>query len=356
MRPIPRLPLLALGLMALLLGLGAGLVRLGAELPAAFAAQAGAHGVLMVGGLFGVVIALERAVAVGQAWAYAAPLASGLGTVCLLLGQPQFSGGFYLLGSVGLLASTALAATRQPEPFMGVLLGGALCGVLAHLIWLCGAPLVQGLPLAIAFLVLTIAGERMELSRFVPRSRAVEQQLGAILLGIPLAVGLGPDLAPRALGLALMLLAQWLLQHDLARRTVRRQGLTRFIAVALITGYVQLLLGGFLLLIFGLQPGSLAYDAAVHALLLGFVFSMVFGHAPLIGPALLKIQLPFHALFYAPLALLHGGLLLRLGGDALDWLALRRAGAWLSTLAIALFVFTLIWRARARRPRHVLAH
>ena len=42
------------------------------------------------------------------------------------------------------------------------------------------------------------------------------------------------------------------------------------------------------LLGFGLQPGQASYDAALHALGLGFVFSMVFGHAPLIAPALLQ--------------------------------------------------------------------
>ena len=38
---------------------------------------------------------------------------------------------------------------------------------------------------------------------------------------------------------------------------------------------------------------------------LGFVFSMVFGHAPIIFPAVLRVAVPYHPVFYVPLALLH---------------------------------------------------
>lgn len=62
-----RLPLLALGMLALVAGVAGGLARLGghALLPGAAAAW---HGPLMVGAFFGTVIALERAVALGARW------------------------------------------------------------------------------------------------------------------------------------------------------------------------------------------------------------------------------------------------------------------------------------------------
>jgi hypothetical protein len=62
------------------------------------------------------------------------------------------------------------------------------------------------------------------------------------------------------------------------------------------------------------SPGSAAYDAALHALLLGFVFAMVFGHAPIIFPAVLRVAVPYHPVFYVPLLLLHASLALRLAG------------------------------------------
>ena len=88
----------------------------------------------------------------------------------------------------------------------------------------------------------------------------------------------------------------------------------------------------------GLEPGSAAYDAALHALLLGFVFAMVFGHAPIIFPAVLRVAVPYHPGFYAPLVLLHASLVLRIAGDAGGSFELRRWGALLSALALLGFI------------------
>ena len=107
----------------------------------------------------------------------------------------------------------------------------------------------------------------------------------------------------------LVALALWLARCDIARRTVRTAGLTRYIAVCLLSGYVWLAAGGAVILAAGgLVPGSRAYDVGVHALGLGFVFSMVFGHAPVIVPAVLRVAVPYQAAFYAPLLLLHASL------------------------------------------------
>jgi len=120
---------------------------------------------------------------------------------------------------------------------------------------------------------------------------------------------------------------------------VRGRGLTRFIAVCLLSGYVWLAIGSAVILAArGLVPGTASYDAALHAIALGFVFSMVFGHAPIIFPAVLRVAVPYHPTFYLPLALLHGSLALRLAGDAagqLDWI---RVGGLLNALALAAFI------------------
>ena len=95
-----RLPLMALGMAALLGALWGGLLRLGWELPALPSPVAAYHGPLMVAGFLGTVIGLERAVALGRPWAYTAPLCTGLGAIALIAGAP---GG----------AATAPAAPRR---------------------------------------------------------------------------------------------------------------------------------------------------------------------------------------------------------------------------------------------------
>jgi hypothetical protein len=113
--------------------------------------------------------------------------------------------------------------------------------------------------------------------------------------------------------------------------------------VCLLSGYVWLGIGALILLSAGgTLPNSAAYGAGLHAILLGFVFAMVFGHAPIIFPAILGVRLPWHRLFYLPLALLHLSLLLRVAGTLLEAAQLRSYGGALNAVALALFVLGVV--------------
>src|SRR5690606_12931994 len=131
-----------------------------------------------------------------------------------------------------------------------------------------GHPLHSIVPWWLAFLVLTIAGERLELSRFLPPSPGAKAAFGAILVVV--VVGLGGSTARWGgivFAAAMLALSAWLLRQDIARRTVRGRALTRFIAVCLLAGYAWLAVGSVVaLLAGGFVPGNSAYDAALHAL------------------------------------------------------------------------------------------
>ena len=334
-----RLPLLVLGFIALAAGVGAGLARLGWAMPDAAAGAAALHGPLMVCGFFGVVIALERAVAIGRLWAYAAPLLAGLGSAAALHGHTGIAPWLYLAGSCVLLAASLLVLQRQREPFMLTIAAGAACWSVGTALWVAGSAVHDVVGWWLAFLILTIAGERLELARFMPPSRAAQRLFGAIAAALLVALfAWSLPWGPHLYGAALVALAAWLLRNDIARRTVRQRGLTRFIAVCLLSGYFWLAVGGAVIVAHGLAPGSAAYDAALHSLVLGFVFAMVFGHAPVIFPAVLRVAVPYDASFYAPLALLHGALALRLAGSALASHEALRWGALLSALALLAFI------------------
>jgi hypothetical protein len=298
----------------------------------------------MVSGFFGTVISLERAVALGQRWAYAAPLLSGLGALAAMLAAP--GGVAPLLGTAGsavMLAASWVIYLRQRELFTLTLALGAACWTVGSLLWLGGHPVYEVVPWWIAFLVLTIAGERLELSRLLPPSPVAKRVFALLLAGLLLGVTVSLFIRTAGtlvLGLALGGLALWLLRQDVARRTVKSSGLVRFIAVCLLSGYVWLAVGGMSILASGgLGYGGAAYDAALHAVLLGFVFSMVFGHAPIIFPAVLRVVVPYHPYFYAPLALLHASLLIRVAGD---WMVLPGWRAWGGMLnGVALVAFVL---------------
>jgi hypothetical protein len=207
----------------------------------------------------------------------------------------------------------------------------------------------------LAFPILTIAGERLELSRFRNPSPLARRIFGAILAVIAAGlIGSGRTVGVAVFAAGLFALAIWLLKEDIAMRTVRGgTGLARFIAVCLIAGYAWLVVGALVVLAAGgLAPGTRSYDAAVHALALGFVFSMVLGHAPIIFPAVLRVGVPYHAAFYVPLALLHGSLVVRLAGDAANRVDWTRAGGLLNAIALGAFIAGMIGAVlRGGRPR-----
>jgi hypothetical protein len=353
-----RVPLLILGMLALGAGTLAGLIRIGVSAPLPGAASVLDHGPLMIGAFFSTVISLERAVALGARWAYLAPLCAGLSGLALTGGLPGAVAA--VLASAGslllLLGSIQVYRRQRALHTLTLALGAAaLCG--GNALWLAGAGISTAVPSWISFLVLTIAGERLELSRFLPPSPVARQVFAAIvtviLVGaLPIPDGLG---AVRLLfPVGLFALALWLLRQDIARRTVHERALTRFIAVCLLTGYGWLAVGALCLLgAGGVLPGTVGYDAGLHAVLLGFVFAMVFGHAPIIFPAILGVRLPYHPLLYLPLAVLHLSVALRLGATLAGLPTLRSAGGLLNAAALALFVAgTLASVIRgAREPR-----
>jgi len=336
-----RIPFLMMALVTLVGALWAGLVRVGWNLPAAAHAPLGAHGPLMVVGFVGTVIGLERAVALGKSWAYAAPLLTGLGGLALL-GAPATVIGPLLMtaGSAAFFVVMGALARRQLGPVMLIMQLGAACWLVGNLLWLSGYPVYQVVAWWAVYPVLTIVAERLELSRFVKISRAAFMLLygaAAITVGGLVVGGLLPQLGTRLVAVGLVSMALWLLRHDVARRRLGDPGLPRFVAVGLLLGYLWMVVAGCVLLWAGPVTSGYAYDAAFHAIFLGFVFSMIFVHAPIVFPSVTGADIPFRRIFWAHLTLLHVSLLLRVAGDARVWLPWRQWGALLNAVAIVLF-------------------
>jgi hypothetical protein len=338
-----RFPLMAASLLAALAAMWAGLVRLGWGLPPLAPTLAMTHGPLMISGFLGTLINLERVVALNRRWAYAAPLATALGVLVLLLGVTGPLGPLLmLLGSLGMVAIFVVIVRQQPALFTAAMAMGALAWLVGNGLWLVGWPIYRIVFWWIGFLVLTIAGERLEMSRVLRISRASQMLFlgitGVFGAGLVL-VSLNLDLGWRVTGLGMLALAVWLLRYDVARRTVRQTGLTRFIAVSLLSGFVWLGVSGVLAMAFGQVMAGPRYDAVLHTVFLGFVFSMIFGHAPIILPAVLKVSFEYRSISYTHWALLHLSLIVRVTGDVAGWFAVRQWGGMFNVIALLLFLF-----------------
>jgi hypothetical protein len=156
------------------------------------------------------------------------------------------------------------------------------------------------------------------------------------------------------LGLGFAGLAIWLLNFDIARKTIRQTGITRFVAACLLSGYLWLLVGGiFLTTMMNASLDNYQLDAAIHSIALGFIVSMVIGHAPIIFPAIMRVAIPYSDRMYAPLVLLHLSLAIRISGDLLADQAMRSLGGSLNVVALLVFIITIIYQVWSGREKSI---
>lgn len=349
-----RAALLIAAVAALLTGIWAGLVRLGWPWPTA-AVLPMLHGPLMACGFLATLIGVERAVGTGKWWAYWSPVLVAVGMLLTLSGLPGGVGPLLItLGSAILLAVLIGLARLVPANFTVTMAAGGAFLVVGCGLWWLGRPLAVVALWWIGFLVLTIAGERLELSRMLRLRPPVQAMFiaAALLLGAGILVGtVNLTAGTIVTGVALVALALWLAIYDIARRRLKAGGQARFTAVALLSGYVWLGVGGIL---FILHPGQMAgpyYDAALHSIFLGFVFAMILAHAPIVFPAVLGVPLVFTAAAYLPLALLDISLLLRVTGDLMGWWDARLWGGLLNGVTMLAFLLITVTSLRPRRAR-----
>ena len=322
-----------------------------------------AHAFLMICAFLGTVIALERAVASKERLAFLAPIVSTSAGVAALAGAMPLAS---WLGAgaafIFVLVNVALFQ-RQRVPHIAVLLVGAVAWFVGTLLFALGDGMLAttAIPWWFAFLVLTIAGERLEMTRLMRRHKGAAETLyvllGCLLLGSAVFV-VSPGAGAFVFGAALFGLSIWLACLDIARRTLASEGLSRYMAVGLLLGYAWLGIAGVAWMATAL--GYPLRDLALHALGIGFVFSMMLAHAPVILPALARIKVLFGWHFYVPLALLHASLAVRVAGPLnFEFLSVGAAG---NALAIAVFLLTmlasaLLWRVRhSSRQHEVPAH
>lgn len=342
-----RVPLLLCAALALIAGVAGGLARLG-FMPTVSVPATALHGALMINGFLGTVIGLERAVALGQRYAYLAPLAAALGTAAMLLGFYPAGAILWLFAPLALFAASVAIVWRQPAAHTVLLAVASMAWAVGNVAYLGGAEAAAP-TWWYSFLVLTIAAERLELTRLMPRHPWAMQLFMALVAGILAAAVTtlaSPALGYKFFGLALLGFAGWLAAFDIVRRTVRTQGFARYAAVALIGGYAWLAVGG---AAWAFAPAQ--RDLALHALGLGFVFSMILAHAPIIVPAIARVRMRFVSAFYAPLALLHISLLVRFASGGFEAAAWRSVGGALNAVAIVVFAGTLAYALKERREQ-----
>ena len=359
-RPLPLAPLLILpGGLALLAGLDAALTLGGVPAPVGSTRLADLHGPLMVLGFLGTVIALERAVALRQGWGLLSPALIGLGAVALVALPDPLLGRLLMVQGFALFVLLYAVLWRRNRDLTVAVQGLGAVLALGATVLLTRVPTSAVAPLLIAFIVLTIAAERVELARLaMPADAGARLLLGSTVVALAaLAMLLWPAVGGRLLGLSLLGLTLWLARHDVARRLIRSRGLPRFSAAALLLGYGWLVVAALVLAGVG-APQEGAYDIVVHATFLGFAMSMILAHAPVILPAVLRVALPYTAWMWLPLLALHLTLAARVATVAVAAVPAWTAALVGNVVAVLLFLLTAVTTGtlatlRRRRTRRL---
>ena len=336
---------IGLTLLALALGLWAGLWLLGWPVPLFVASLPAAHGVLMVNGVLASLIGVERAVALERRPFYLAPVLTAAGAIDFALtGNTTVAFAAVTAGAVVLLGMFLEIVRRQPALHTAVMAIGAASLVGGNFLGGTGTDIPYLIPWWGSFLVLVIAAERLELTR-VLRLTALDRATFALAVGLTFAGAIGSAFS-FATGFVFtatgwLLLGTWLLFHDIAYRNLSRPGLPRFTAVCLLSGYGWLLGGAGIVYTQGGVLLGLSYDAALHAVFLGFDLSMIFAHAPIILPAVLGRPFPFHRVLYLPLVALQTSLAVRIYADLAALEMLREWAGLFNVVAIVLYGLSL---------------
>jgi len=350
--PPKAVQLLPLVLLGLVLGISGGWIRLGSTLiPIASAGTN--HGLLMVGSFLGTLISLERAMVMKKKTWLLIPFLTGTSLVPFLLGYTDLGLILLMAGSLGLGIIMHLQTLKHPEFHTALLYAGVASWFIGNLLAFQTGLIAAGSTWWIGFLLFTIVGERLELSQFLPFPAWSKLALKLIL--ILFACGLivpfhtwGNEL----MGLASFLIAIWLLVFDMAKVAARKSDQFRYIGIGLRVGYIWLGIQGLILL--GMENHPLFYDLILHTFFLGFTFSMIWAHAPIIFPTIFGIrETPYHPILWVTWTLFQVSLVGRILFSLLEEYELRKAfgvaNGYLILIHFGLMAGIVIWKIRKKK-------
>lgn len=327
-------------MLSLIGGLLAGLQRIGWALPVS--AISPSHGAIMIGGFLGTLITLEKIIPLKKRILYVIPVVSAGSVLLFLLKMPVLSVAALITSSAGLSIVFLLYWVRERSLIYALMFAGASCWFTGNVLLLMSNFYPPAIPWWMAFVLLIITAERLELMKFLPVTNAQKglfiSLLAAFLVACVLSFhGAGSYIA----ALALIAASLWLMRHDVVGINLRKNGLAKYVGVALLSGYFSLLLCGLFLPILNDQP--LGYDAIVHSFFIGFVFSMIFAHGPIILPGVLGSGIkPYHPILYFWLVLLHASWIVRTIGDVVLDMQLRKYSGLISAVAIVGYLISMV--------------
>jgi len=330
-----------LAFIAMVVGIYCGIIRIGQPLPSGAYLPIAHHGVLMAGSFLGTLICLERVATFPDKRAWITVILMALSLPLFIFNQAQYGVLCLLTGSIGycwISFSNYRKFRLKGDLIMAI---GSVFQLVAYIIFFMTFSYPRAFAGWLLFLVLTIVGERLNLTRFLPVSKKAFYE-ACFWIGLLLVSSFLYHLGSRmVVGASMIGLAVWLLRYDIVRVNLKQEGHYHFLGLALMLAYLWLAVTGGLSM---LEMGNpYLYDAVLHSFFVGFVLAMILAHAPIIFPGLLGIQTtPFHPVMYLWLAGLHASLVIRIYGDMTENFELRKLGGIYNGVFFLLYILTVL--------------
>jgi hypothetical protein len=349
---IERLPFIFLAMVSLIVAMLAGLQRIGWSFN--FGHVSSNHGAIMVGGFLGTLISLEKIITLKRKVLFIIPACSGISVILFFAQAQSLSLILLTIASVGLSLVFVTYWLKERSLVYALMFVGAGCWLVGNILLIQSGFYPMSLPWWMAFALLIISSERLELMKFLPVSKNEKVvfivALGTFVVSCIISFhGVGKLIAAASL----VGTGVWLMRYDIAAFNARKTGLTRYVGVALLTGYFSLVLSG--IFIGTLTEKPLGYDALVHCFFIGFVFSMILAHGPIILPGVLGISVkPYHHILYVWLGFLHVSWAARTFADiALNMPIRKYAGLMTAIAVLGYFVSLGTLSIRSHRAKAV---
>jgi len=328
-------------ILTLITAIWSGWIRIGISLPVTVVAAE--HGSLMINGFLASLIFLERAVTFKSKWILLLPFINAASLIAVVAGWYNLAHLIHIFCAFGFMFMCAWFIYKHKELYYYVFFVGAFCLLTGNIILYQTELYAATIIWWMQFLLFTIVAERLELSRFLPLNSLRRMLLMIILTSVFISAFIPFHLNGNLVfSLALSATAFWLLKYDMAFKSIKIKGQHRYSGSLLITGYIWLLITSILLVVE--KNISFGYDAVLHSFFIGFVFSMIFSHAPIILPAVAKISIKiYRPVLYVWFIVLQLSLILRIIADITEQTSLRKWAGLINGITILLFFVTIIF-------------
>jgi hypothetical protein len=312
------------------------------------------HGHLMLGGFLAAVIMFERIIALRIHRLIWVPYAYVISALFLPTGS-RAALVVHLIALAGWIVHRWMAYRqfgKYEKPLVESVAYVTLSAALTHPGGLIASPLVA--LTALAFPVVTILVERLELSLNF-RKNGARALLWSLIVWCGLWILSSRIAVPhiRWMGVATLVIAAGCIRYDqtLWVKTSAFQ-LHSFLRRALTVAYVWFILSALAMVAASYLPGAVMKDILFHLLGLGFIFTMILAHAPLILPAAIG-KLPPFSVPVIPFAIFQLWTVVRILSDLMVANSIRiwMSAGWITgILHLVTFIYYMALIVRRLRP------